>query len=444
MKTRIPESNPMMATTKILSSPDSAAPASQRQYGAVVWVILILLSIRGVLAFMSRTTLSDALAYQPFVLSFHLTDVGRGVLNSAFFWSVAVLQIPMGYIVDRYGVKNPYAISLFIWCLACAACGASITVPQLTAAFIFTGVGEAIVVPANFRWIRPNFTERRMGLAIAIYMIGTKLGPAIGAPLAAWFIVKYNWRLLFVLVALSGFILLPPWLLLVKNDIPESAQPGKKSDGALPMSTLLSNPVVWGTIVINFSYNYFLLYCMTWMPIYLVEKRHLSLEKMGIVQFISFVGIALIALAAGWIADLMIKRGGDPVLVRKGFVVAGFAIAATEVFGANTSSLNVALFWAVLSLSGLGLATANYLALCRMTLIPPSVVGVVSGIQNLAASMAGIVVPILSGWLLQSTGGYTAPMEVIMAFLLLALVVCIVILREEWAPKSPSIAVSGD
>ena len=400
------------------------------------WFILGLLSIGAILAFASRTNISAALAYKGFVQDFHLDDIGRGLLNSAFFWSYAALQIPMGWLVDRYGVKIPYAISFVVWCLASAATGVSHSLSQLTASRIITGAGEAIVVPASYRWMRQNFKEGQMGLAIGIYMIGTKIGPAIGAPLAVALIGMYNWRPMFLLIGLGGLVWLVPWLLMVRKDIPQSKE-RKKRAAAIPVSALLSSPVVWGTIVINFCYNYFVFYCMTWMPAYLVERRHLSLNKMGAFQFFSFMGVALVGVASGWTADQLIKRGGSPVLVRKSFVIAGFAIAATELFGANATSLNVALFWSLISLSGIGLATANHLALCRMTLIPAGAAGMVTGIQTVSVALAGIVAPLISGWLLQKTGSYTAPMQVINLFLVLGLVTCIVVLREKWAPKVP-------
>ena len=149
------------------------------------------------------------------------------------------------------------------------------------------------------------------------------------------------------------------------------------------------------------------------MPAYFVEQRHVSLTKMGLFSFFSFAGIAIVALLAGLAADLIIKRGGDAVFVRKAFVIGGFAIACTELIGVQSSSVQGALFWAIVSLSGLGLTTANSLALCRMTLIPRQAVGLVTGIQNVSTSLAGIVGPILSGWLLQVSGGYRAPMMVI-------------------------------
>jgi len=403
------------------------------------WIVVGLLSLGAVLAFVSRTNISAALAYRPFVQMFHLSDIDRGTLNSAFFWSYAALQIPTGWLVDRYGVKIPYAISFVVWCLASAATGLTRSIGQLTTLRVLTGAGEAIVTPASFRWMRQHFSENESGLAIGIYMLGTKVGPAIGAPIAAWLITLYDWHLMFLIIGLAGLVWLIPWMLLVRNDRPSvTADPtAKRRAGAIPFRNIMASPVVWGTIIINFCYNYFVFYCMTWMPAYFVERRHVTLTKMGLFSFFSFAGIAIVALVAGWAADLIIKRGGNAVFVRKAFIIAGFAIACTELIGVRSSSVAGALFWAVISLSGIGLATANHLALCRMTLIPAPAVGLVTGVQNTSTSMAGIVGPLLSGWLLQSTGGYEAPMMAIFFFLVLGGLTCLVLLRPEWAPKAP-------
>jgi MFS transporter, ACS family, D-galactonate transporter len=192
---------------------------------------------------------------------------------------------------------------------------------------------------------------------------------------------------------------------------------------------------VWGSLVINFCYNYFTFFCMTWMPAYLVERRGLSLNEMGLYTFYSFAGIAFVALAAGWAADSIIGRIGRPILVRKVFIVSGFAIACTVLLGARTQDLDTALFWNVVSLSGLGLATANNLALCSLTLIPPQVVGQVKGLQNVATAVAGGSSAYITGKLLDVTGSYTAPMTLIFFFLVLGAATVIVMLRPEWSPK---------
>src|SRR5258706_14883203 len=115
------------------------------------------------------------------------------------------------------------------------------------------------------------------------------------------------------------------------------------------------------------------------MPAFFVEACGVSLTKTGLFSFLSFAGIAIVALLAGIAADMLIKRGGNAVTVRKAFVIGGFAIACTELIGVTSSTVEGALFWSVVSLSGLGLTTANSLAICRMTLIPPQAVGLVTG-----------------------------------------------------------------
>jgi hypothetical protein len=121
--------------------------------------------------------------------------------------------------------------------------------------------------------------------------------------------------------------------------------------------------------------------------------------------------------------------------VRKAFVLAGYVGASTVVLGAQAESLNVALFWNVCSLSFLGLETANNLALCRLTLIPKPAVGLVTGVQQVASSLAGGIAASLSGWLLHISGSYYLPMQVIFVFMLIGAVSTWILLRPQWAPK---------
>jgi MFS family permease len=404
---------------------------------SVRWAVIGVLSLGMIIAYVSRSALSVPLALPEFIRTFHLSITDRGVVNSAFFWTYAVLQIPAGWVVDRYGVKFPYFLGFAIWCLASASTALTRSIPQLIVVQVLLGVGQAVVAPASYRWIRHHFVEKERGLAIALYMTGTKIGPAIGAPLAAWLIGMYDWRVMFVLIGLGGLIWLAPWLLLVKNDDRQIERAAVKKEGTrpIPFGRIMASPVVWGTIVASFCYMYFVYFCMTWMPAYFMERRHLSLGKMGLYTFFSFGGMATVATLAGWAADRLIGRGHNAVTVRKWFTIVGFSIACTELIGARATSLETALVFAVVSLSGLGLATANYWALTQ-TLIPGAAIGRISGIQNCACSVAGIVAPILTGWLLQKTGNYEAPMMAVLAMLLAGVFSYLFMIREKYAPRA--------
>ena len=403
----------------------------------VRWAVIGVLSLGMIIAYVSRSALAVPLALPEFIRSFHLSITDRGVLNSAFFWTYAVLQIPAGWVVDRYGVKLPYFLGFAIWCLASASTALTRSIPQLIVVQVVLGAGQAVVAPASYRWIRYHFVEKERGLAVGLYMTGTKIGPAVGAPLAAWLIGMYDWRVMFVLIGLGGLIWLVPWMLLVKNDDRQIERAAVKKDGTLPIpfGRIMASPVIWGTIVASFSYMYFVYFCMTWMPAYFMERRHLSLGKMGLYTFFSFGGMAIVATLAGWAADRLIGRGHNAVTVRKWFTIAGFSIATTELIGARATSLETALIFAVVSLSGLGLATANYWALTQ-TLIPGAAIGRISGIQNCACSVAGIVAPILTGWLLQKTGNYEAPMMAVLVALLAGVLSYLFLIREKYAPRA--------
>lgn len=418
-------------------APATAAEAQPAVVGAACWGIMVLLALGVLIAYADRSSISAAIANDAFNAHFGMSAVNRGWLGSAFFWSYALAQIPMGWLVDRYGAKIPYAIFFAMWCIATALSGAMIAFAGLVIMRLIVGAAEAIVMPASYRWIRHNIPERHTGTAIGIFAMGNKIGTAIGAPLAAWLIVAHDWRLMFVVTGSFGLIWLVPWMLIVRNDLPRKEQMAavRRRAASVPFSAIIASPVVWGGIIVNFCYSYFVFYCMTWMPSYLVEQHGLSLTRSGLYTFFSFIGIAIVAVAAGWVADRIIARGGDPVKTRKAFVVAGFFGATTVLLGAYSTSLNMALFWNIFSLSCLGLASANNLALTKVTLIPRPAIGLVVGVQHMAAGLSGGVAASLSGWLVHVSGNYDLSMMVIVAFLIIGAAASVILLRPEWSPR---------
>ena len=400
------------------------------------WSIIGLLCLGMIIAYFDRVNLSVVLALKDFKESFHLSDADRGALNSAFFWSYALLQIPAGWVVDRFGVKRPFALGFVLWSVISAGTALVNSLRQLFVLRILLGVGESVVTPAGMRWIRFHCAENQRGLAVGLYMAAAKVGPAIGAPIAAALISAYGWRLMFVILGLGCLLWLVPWMKLVKDDdrVLESAQARRSPESNVPLGAVLASPVIWGTVIGTFCYQYFVYFCMTWMPAYFVERRNLSLNKMGLYTMFSFLGMAVVATLAGFAADRLIDRGGDPVRVRKAFIIAGFLVASTELIGALSDSHAVALFFAIFSLSGLGLTTANYWALTQ-TLIPGAAVGRIVGVQNCAANLPGVVAPLLTGWLLQTTGSYEAPMQAIWIFMLSGVAAYVFLVRQKYAPK---------
>jgi ACS family D-galactonate transporter-like MFS transporter len=403
------------------------------------WALVCLLAVGVIIAYIDRTNFSIALAARDFRTYFDLSDTQRGLLSSVFFWSYTALQIPAGLIVDRFGVRIPLTAGLLLWCGVAAATSMATTMAELVALRLALGVGESVIYPGGLSWIRANIREHERGLAVGIFVSGTKWGPAIAGPLSTFLISGYGWRNMFLILGAGGAVWLLPWLLFSGEKKPDHPGARASTGAGMPSMDLLRTPQMWGTLIGTFCYNYFLFYSLTWLPAYFVESRQLSLNSMGIYTFFSFAGSAVVAIAAGWAADSFISKGFNAVHVRRWFTVAGMLLASTEVIGAMSSSNRLAIFFAIFSMTGLGLATANYWALTQ-TLMPREGGGRVAGFQNTSLNLAGIVAPIVTGWLKEVTGSYTVPMQAIWVVLVIGIGAYMFLIREPvaYAPPQPS------
>ena len=417
--------------------PTPAPAASADVANWVRWSVVCLLSLGMVIAYTDRVNLSAV-----------LTEIGRdmgmdkerqGMAMSAFFWTYTIFQIPAGMLVDRLGVRVLYLGGFLLWSLASAATtliGGSFAL--LIALRLLVGTGESVVTSSSLRYIRDHFEEKRRGLAVGIYMTGTKIGPAVGIPVAAYLANSYSWQTMFLVLGAGSLLWLVPFLLLVKKTdksaqgrAAAAAAAGPNPEATITLGQALRTPLMWGIILGTYCYMYFVYYCMTWMPTYFRERHGMSIEKMSWFAFVSFGGMAAVTALAGWAADHLIARGGDPVRVRRNFTIAGFVAASLQTLSVFTDSQSLMIFFTVASLCGLGLATANYWALTQ-TLMPGALP---VAIQNTAANLAGIVAPWLTGWLIKQTGSFDAPIKAVGVWLALGVFAYVFLVRREYAPR---------
>lgn len=383
------------------------------------WWVVGLLSLGMVIGYVDRVNLTVALP-EMIKGAIELDKAEQGMALSAFFWTYTLFQIPAGMLVDRYGVRMLYFYGFLLWSIASAATTFTTGLASLIAFRLLVGTGESVVTSCSLRYIGLHFEEKKRGLAVGLYMTGTKVGPAVGIPLAAWLVHAYGWKPAFLILGLGSLLWLIPWMVWIKPSDPaaQGRPPGAaKSASAVTLGQALASPVMWGIIGGTYCYMYFVYYCMTWMPRYFQEKHGMSLTETGWFSGVSFGGMALVAALSGWAADRIIAKGYDAVNVRKAFTVAGFVMAATQTISVFTHSKDVMIFFTVASLCGLGLATANYWALTQ-TLMPGALP---VAIQNTAANLAGIVAPWLTGWLIKQTGSFDAPIKGVGLWLLLGI-----------------------
>jgi sugar phosphate permease len=172
----------------------------------------------------------------------------------------------------------------------------------------------------------------------------------------------------------------------------------------------------WGVCAGHFSVNYLAYFMLTWLPFYLVRERHLSMQSMVKVASAYYAIEGLSAITTGWFSDFFIRRSRTPTLVRKSAMAIGHTIAAIALAGCAIATTQYLFFLVAVGI-GCGTARAGPFAFSQ-TLAGPRATGNWTGLQNGFANLSGVVVPALTGFLVDRTGKFLAPLVVTAAVLM--------------------------
>jgi MFS family permease len=390
------------------------------------WIVIGLLFFAVLVNYIDRGNLS--IAAVPLMHDFRVSAGSMGALLSAFFWTYALLQIPTGYLVDRFGLRWTYAAAFTLWSLASAGVGFATSFTQILFLRLLLGVGEAAAQPASLAFIRRKFAADQQGLPTAIYLSGMSFGPALGAIVGASILSVAGWRMLFIVTGLGACIWIVPWLLLVRSD-GNSVRERQGEPVSFPWRKLLRGRTFWGITIASFFYSYFWYFCLTWIPSYLVMVRKLSFLKMGSFTAVPFALMAVVSMISARTADRLTARFGNPIYIRKLFVATGFLLGTSILLLLVSSSPLGALAALMISLTGIGIASANYWALTQAA-SPAPVIGRVIGYQNTIANVAGICSPILTGILVDRTKNFDVAILFAAVALMTAAAAFLVLIRQ--------------
>ncbi len=373
------------------------------------WWIVGLLFAASMINYMDRATLSIALPLISKDLA--LNPATKGLLLSAFFWSYALMQIPIGWCADRFNLRWIYAGAFALWSFAQGLTGLAGSLGALLVCRVVLGIGESIYLPGGTRIVSLIFKPEDRGLPSGLFDMGTRTGLVVDGILIPWLIVHYGWRRMFIIVGFSALVWLVPWLLIFPRRLsgrminpvaPTSELPGRGAAGHGQELTINRNLV--GVCLGFFCFDYYWYLLVTWLPDYLVTVRHLTLLKAGFFAAIPYFVFGISEPIGGWIADRLIHLGWSETRTRKGIVTAAFCTGLCLVPAAWVEGAGMAIAL-VIGGSFVGLATGNLLVILQ-DCAPSDQVGVWTGTQNFVGNIAGIIAPLATGLLITWTRSY--------------------------------------
>ncbi len=426
---------------------EMAAPSS---VGRRRWTIGVLLGVGILINYFDRVNIS--VAAPQLQKEFGLTPVELGLLFSAFFWTYAILQVPVGMVLDRFGVKTVSRVGAFLWGVASGVVVLASGFGTIFAARMLLGVAEAPAFPANSKATGYWFPRSERSLATAIFDAAAKFSNVIGVPLVAFAVVSFGWRWGFGLTALLSFAyFIAYWFIyrdpsedpkLSRQELAYIREGGATPEGTAEASPfamlgyLLRNRKVWGLTIGFAAYGYCFYLFLTWLPGYLVTAMHMSIIKSAGYAAIPWLCATISDLiVGGWLVDRLIAQGHDETRVRKTVLVGGM-ILGLAVFGATmTTTPFWAIFWISIALSGLAAAAPVGWSIPSL-IAPRGGTGAIGGVMNFVNNLMGAVAPAVTGLLVGETSSFSSAFGVAGVMLLIGIFFYIVVLgRIEPIPE---------
>lgn len=391
------------------------------------WVVASLIFLITLVNFIDRSAISFVI--DPLKKEFHFTDTEFGMILSAFGLGYILLTVLGGWLVDVWGARFVWPLAAFTWSLFVGLLGLASGFWGFIALRFLLGVAEGPHFPAMTRsisnWLSPSERAR----ALSLGLVAIPLSSVIGSPITSYLVADFGWRLMFFIISSFGILWAFIWYALFR-DRPEDSiyvneaelryiarsEQGVKKKG-LPSKIdwrfIITHPVLIANNVAYFAFGYMLFFATLWLPGYFLSQHGLNLKTVGWYLTIPWLVGAVFLKAGGILSDYLYKKTGRSRWARSHLIwVSQLLAAVCFVILSFTNSLGLSIFF--LSL-GLGFGLMPQPAFFSINIdVAKERAGSAQGVTSGCLSLAGIIAPALTGWLIDLTGNFQG------AFLLLA------------------------
>jgi ACS family hexuronate transporter-like MFS transporter len=395
------------------STPCAGNPSSRSfRIPHLRWLICGVLFFGSVINYIDRGTIS--------ILSHHVQKVFRmsesdyGWIIFSFQLSYGVMMLVFGRIIDRLGTRAGFALAMAWWSVAAMGQALARGVASFALACGLLGMGEAGNFPGSIKAVAEWFPKRERALATGIFNSGTAVGAVISYPLVGWLLLRWGWKVAFVGTGALGLVCVAVWLIFYRQPRQHSwitdeelqyieTEQGEVQETAgarLAWGKILSYRQAWSFTLTKFMTDPIWWFYIFWLPKYLIEARHFSIENLRLFGFIPFLAAVPGSVAGGWLSGFLLRRGWTVNAARKtAMLICALCMPAgiLAVFSGNP--------WMSLVFISIGTAShqgwsANVFTLAS-DMFPKKDVGSVVGIGGAAGAFGGATLAWVAGHVLQ-------------------------------------------
>jgi MFS transporter, ACS family, glucarate transporter len=422
----------------------------------VRYLILTTLFTVTVVNYADRATLSIAgtgLAQQ-----LGIGPIAMGYIFSAFAWSYVVGQLPGGWLLDRYGSRAVYGLSLFVWSIVTmlqAFVGWLDTTTAIVTLFCLRfalGLAEAPSFPGNSRIVASWFPTRERGTAAAVFNSAQYFATVAFAPLTGWLTHSFGWEYVFIVMGGLGILMTPIWFrviaeprshpfvspaeiehierggAVVTSERDASVSAGPTRSAWQDTKQLLSNRMLLGIFIGQYCITTLTYFFLTWFPVYLVQARGLSILQAGFVASLPALCGFFGGILGGIFSDRLLKRGVSLTMARKVPIVGGMLLSTVIIACNYVDAAPLVVAFMALAFFGKGIGSLGWAVVSDTA--PKEAQGLCGALFNTFGNTAGITTPIVIGYIVGVTQSFNGAL-VFIAVNAIAATVCYVFVVGE-------------
>ena len=358
----------------------------------------------------------------------HWTNAEFGMVNSAFQGAYGVSLLIFGWLIDKYGTKIGYAISIAAWSLAAMGHALVGSVGGFLWARVALGLGEGGNFPAAIKATAIWFPKKERALATSLFNSGANVGAILAPAIVPWLAFKFGWQSAFLAAGAIGFLWLFLWMpwfetpdkkpALSKEELAwiqsdrEEVQAQK-----IPWGQLLGYRQTWGFILPKLITDPVWWFFLIWLPDFFKQTRGLDIKKSWVLLVTIYSIVTVLSIAGGWVTGHLAKRGWSINRARKAGMLL-FALCVVPIVAVTGAS-----DWGAVILIGLAGAAHQAFSANLFTTVsdsfPKQAVASVIGIGGMAGALGGMLFPVITGMLLDSykaSGNVAAGYGILFAF----------------------------
>jgi len=406
-----------------LPYPMTSAEPPSAKIGHYRWLVCALLFFATTINYFDRQILG--LLKPVLEEQLHFSNTQYGYINSAFQGAYGLSLLGFGWLVDRFGTKIGYAVSILVWGMGALGHALVGSLAGLMVARVAVGIGEGGNFPSAIKATALWFPKKERALATSIFNSGANVGPILAPMIVPLIALNWGWHWDYILIGLVAFLWLLFWLPLynvpekipsldpkelafIRSDAPEASHDGEK----IAWLSLLGYRQTWSFIMGKFLTDPIWWFFLTWLPDYFNKSRALDIKGSRQYLITIYAIVTVLSIAGGWLTGHLVKGGWTVTRARKTGMFL-FAACVVPIFWVTSPHVDN---WTAVCLIGLAGAAHQAWSANLFTTVsdmfPKRAIGSVIGIGGLAGAAGGMMFPILTGKLLDaykgdSTAGYT-------------------------------------